>query len=69
MSGSASELIDDRRAQLDGDLPMRYRLAPTTILVLIVIAAETSIATVVATAVATILGYAILNTILHGPRP
>ena len=40
MSSSASDLGSDERAQLDGDLPMRYRLAPTAILVVLVIANE-----------------------------
>ena len=37
---SLSALISDRRAQLDGGFPMRYRLAPTAVLVVIVIVAE-----------------------------
>ena len=40
MSESVRELIRDRRGQLDGGFPMRYRLAPGAILVLIFIGAE-----------------------------
>jgi hypothetical protein len=38
VTDSTSDLSSDKRAQLDADLPMRYRLAPTAILVLVVIA-------------------------------
>ena len=40
MSSTLSALIGDDRGQLDAGFPMRYRLAPGVILVLIFIGAE-----------------------------